>query len=147
MCAEFLKHRAKSQKYLPCGLQLMAFRLSEEKYTNGTHTVCTVSTLKTGRPGAIAWWPKSSMCQDPIWALVCVPSAPTSHPARCLWPGKAVEDGPRPWDPVPMWETPKKLLDLDWLSSGRHGHLGSEPLDGRSSLCRSFQRSRVISCT
>ena len=30
---------------------------------------------------------------------------PASHPAPCLWPGKAVQDGPKPWDPAPVWET------------------------------------------
>ncbi|XP_058535116.1 chromatin modification-related protein MEAF6 isoform X1 [Ochotona princeps] len=28
----------------------------------------------------------------------------------CLWPGKAVEDGPKPWDPEPTRETWKNLL-------------------------------------
>ena len=26
------------------------------------------------------------------------PGSPASHPAPCLWPGKAVEDGPKLWD-------------------------------------------------
>ena len=36
-------------------------------------------------------------------------SCPTSHPALCLWPRKAVKKGPKPWDPAPMWETQMKL--------------------------------------
>ena len=39
------------------------------------------------------------------------PSGPASHPAPCLWPGKAVEDGPKLWDPAPTWDTRKKFLD------------------------------------
>ena len=27
----------------------------------------------------------------------------TSHPAPCLSPGKAFEDGPKPWDPTLFW--------------------------------------------
>ena len=37
------------------------------------------------------------------------PCSPASHPASCLWPGKAIEDGPKPWDPAPTWETQKNL--------------------------------------
>nr|XP_051698459.1 protein YIPF7 isoform X1 [Oryctolagus cuniculus] len=58
---------------------------------------------------------------------------------------KAVEDGPSPWTPAPMWETWKKLLApgpwllvLDMPSSSCCGHLGSEPADVRPlslSLC------------
>lgn len=47
------------------------------------------------------------------------------NPAPSLWPGEAVEDdGPKHWDPAPVWETMKRLLDSDQLSSGRCGHLG-----------------------
>ena len=28
------------------------------------------------------------------------PSCSTAHPAPCLWPGKAVQDDPKPWDPA-----------------------------------------------
>ena len=42
------------------------------------------------------------------------PGSPASHPDPCLWPGKAVEDGPKPWDPAPLWDTRKKLLDPDF---------------------------------
>ena len=37
------------------------------------------------------------------------PGSPTSHPAPCLWPGKAVEDGPKPWDPAPECKTQSRL--------------------------------------
>ena len=48
------------------------------------------------------------------------PGFTTSHPVPCLWPGKAVEDGPKPWDPAPTWETQKRLLVLgSWLWIGR----------------------------
>ena len=57
----------------------------------------------------------------------------TSHPAPCLLPGKAVEDGPKTWDPAPMWETWKRFLASDLHSSGHCTHLGSESSDGRSS--------------
>ena len=63
----------------------------------------------------------------------CNPGSSASHPAPCLWPGKAIEDGPKPWDPAPEWETWKSLLALDWLSSSYCGHLESESSDGRSS--------------
>ena len=33
------------------------------------------------------------------------PSSPASHPAPSLWSGKAVEEGPKPWNPAPTWET------------------------------------------
>ena len=32
------------------------------------------------------------------------PGSSASHPALCLWPGKAVKDGPKPWDPARMGE-------------------------------------------
>ena len=54
------------------------------------------------------------------------PCSPASHPAPCLWPGKAFADGPRLWDPAPG-------LASDRHSIGRCTHLGSESLDGRSS--------------
>ena len=41
------------------------------------------------------------------------PGSPTSHPAPYLWPGKAVEDGPKLWEPAPAWETRKRLLASD----------------------------------
>ena len=36
------------------------------------------------------------------------PGSPTSLPAPCLWPGKAVKDGPRLWDPASAWENPEE---------------------------------------
>ena len=56
------------------------------------------------------------------------PGYSASHLAPCLWPGKAVEDSPKPRDPVPAWETRKRFLALvlDWRSTGRCDHLGSE---------------------
>ena len=47
--------------------------------------------------------------RDPIWVQF-YPSDPASLPAPCLWPWKAVEDGPKLWDPAPAWETQKRLL-------------------------------------
>ena len=44
------------------------------------------------------------------------PGVPASHPAPCLWPGKAVKDGPKPWDPAPVWKTWRNLLTLDFES-------------------------------
>ena len=38
------------------------------------------------------------------------PDIPAYHPAPCLWPGRAVEDGPKPCFSVPAWETQKMLL-------------------------------------
>ena len=64
------------------------------------------------------------------------PGSPTSHPAPCLWPEKAVEDGPRSWEPTPASETWKKLLAFDWLSFGKGGYFGSEPVVFPS-LCKS----------
>ena len=37
------------------------------------------------------------------------PGSPAYHPAPCLWPGKAVGDGPRPEDPATAWDTGKRL--------------------------------------
>ena len=42
-----------------------------------------------------------------------------SYLAPCLWPGKAVEDGPKLWNPAPVWETQKRLLASDRHSIGR----------------------------
>ena len=41
----------------------------------------------------------------------CNPGSPTSIPTPCLWPEKAVEDGPMFWDPAPVWDTWKKFMD------------------------------------
>ena len=62
------------------------------------------------------------------------PGGPASLPAPCLWPGKAVEDNPKLWDPAPVWETRKRLLALDRHSIDRCGSLGGgESSDGKSS--------------
>ena len=60
--------------------------------------------------------------------LVCMLAAllPIWLPACGL--GKKVEDGSKPWDPVPVWETQKKLLALDQVS---FSHLGSKLADER----------------
>ena len=42
------------------------------------------------------------------------PCSSTFHPAPCLWPGKAVENSPKPWDPAPVWDTQRKLPG-SWL--------------------------------
>ena len=61
------------------------------------------------------------------------PSDPACHPGPCLCPGNPVADGPRLWDPAATWETRRRFLVSDWLSSSRCGRLGSEPLQGRCS--------------
>ena len=38
------------------------------------------------------------------------PVGPFFHPAPCFWPGRAVQDDARPWDPILAWETWKKFL-------------------------------------
>ena len=60
-------------------------------------------------PGAVAQVVKvlALHAWDPIWFY---PSSPASLPAPFLWPGKAVEDGPKLWVPAPAWETRKRLL-------------------------------------
>ena len=58
--------------------------------------------IKLG-PGAVAQW-----LRCPFY-----PGCPASLPAPCLWPGKAVENGLKLWDPAPMWETRKRLLASD----------------------------------
>ena len=52
------------------------------------------------------------------------PGSPASLPAPCLWPGKAVEDGPRLWEPAPAWETRRRLLASDRHSIGPLRSLG-----------------------
>ena len=42
----------------------------------------------------------------PIWALAHVLAASLPNPVT----GKAVENGPSPWEPAPMWETRKEFL-------------------------------------
>ena len=56
-----------------------------------------------GGPGAVAQWLRSSPCTPWIpYGRWFYPGSPASLPAPCLWPGKAVEDGPKLWDPAPM---------------------------------------------
>ena len=54
------------------------------------------------------------------------PNSPASLPASCLLSGKAVEDGPKPWDPAPSWETQKKLW-APGFGSAQFWHL--QPLE------------------
>ena len=63
------------------------------------------------------------------------PGSPTFHLGPCLRPRKAVEDGPKPWDPAPMWETWCRLLAPGFRSAQLLPLvcLGSAPMDGRSS--------------
>ena len=61
------------------------------------------------------------------------PGSPTSLLAPCLWPGKAVQDGPKLWDPAPAWETRKRLLASDRHSIGPLRSLGEWIIGGRSS--------------
>ena len=82
----------------------------------------------------MAQWLRSSPCTPGIpYGHQFYPSSPASLPAPCLWPGKAVKDDPKLWDPAPAWEIRKRLLASDWHSIGRCAHLGSESLDGGSS--------------
>lgn len=67
------------------------------------------------------------------------PSCSTSCPApclgSCLGPGKAAEDGPKPWDPTPMWETQRKLLAFGFASAqvwSTNMHSGKAVGDGSS---------------
>ncbi|XP_058517282.1 urotensin-2B isoform X2 [Ochotona princeps] len=51
----------------------------------------------------------------------------SSHPykrAPCVWPGKAVEDSQKPWDPAPAWETWRKFL-APGFGSAQHRQLWS----------------------
>ena len=82
----------------------------------------------------MAQWLRYSPCMPGIpYGRQFYPGSPASHPAPCLWPGKAAEDGPKLWDPAPVWETQKRLLASDQHSIGHCTHLGSESSDGRSS--------------
>ena len=85
-------------------------------------------------PSAVAQCLRSSPCMPRIpYGRRFYPGSPASLPAPCLWPGKAVENTPKLWDPAPAWETQKRLLASDRHSIGRCAHLGSESSDGRSS--------------
>ena len=60
------------------------------------------------------------------------PGSPASLPAPCLWPGKAVKDGPGPWDPAPCGRPGRGSWLRIGITSARCAHLGSESSDGRS---------------
>ena len=50
-------------------------------------------------------WLRSSPCTPGIpYGRRFYPGGPASLPAPCLWPGKAVKEGPKPWEPAPAWE-------------------------------------------
>ena len=96
--------------------------------------VCVHFNKRLMGPGAMAQWLRSSPCTPGIpYGRQFYPGSPASLSAPCLWPGKAVEDSPELWDPVPRWETRKRLLASDRHSMGRCAPLGSESSDGRSS--------------
>ena len=61
-------------------------------------------------PGAVAQVVKGLARPGSHMGASSNPSSPASLPALCLWPGKAVEDSPKLWDPAPTWETWKRLL-------------------------------------
>ena len=52
------------------------------------------------------------------------PSSSTSQPAPCLWSEKVVKNGPKLWDPAPMWETRKRFL-APGFGSAQHRPLQS----------------------
>ena len=113
----------------------LSFVLENEINTIFQHLAFKHLAFKNGvGPGAVAQVVKvlALHAQDPIWAPV-LSRQPRFPPAPCLWPGKAVEDGPKLWEPAPAWETQKRLLASDRHSIGSCAHLGSETLDGRSS--------------
>ena len=67
-----------------------------------------------------------------------IPAAPLPFQLPACGPGKAVEDGPRLWDPAPAWETWKRLLASDWNSIGRCAHLGVNHRTERKIFCPKF---------
>nr|XP_051690522.1 coiled-coil domain-containing protein 138 isoform X6 [Oryctolagus cuniculus] len=80
------------------------------------------------KPKAAAFFKSSNL---PLRFLSTLIVLKTVTQALCYGLGKAIEDGPGAWAPAPMWESWKKLLALDWHSSGHCSHLGNEPVDGR----------------
>ena len=68
------------------------------------------------------------------------PGIPASHPAPCLWPGKSIEDGPKPWYAAHTWETWRKFLAPGYGSVQHQlfGYLGSESSDERFSFLSLF---------
>ena len=79
----------------------------------------TILRLINYGPGAVVQVVKvlALHAQDPMLAPVLIPAATLSHPAPCLWPRKAIKDGPKPGDPAPMWEIQKKFLALGFGSA------------------------------
>ena len=75
--------------------------------------------------------------RDPIWVLVLSRQPP--FPSR-----RAVEDGPKLWDPAPAWETRKRLLASDWHSIGHCAHLESESSLSLPSVYPPFQLKKII---
>ena len=77
-------------------------------------------------PGAVAQVVKGPRLARPGYHMGAGsnPSSPASHPAPCLWPRKAVENSPKLWDPVPVWETWIRLLASDRHSIGPLRSLG-----------------------
>lgn len=61
------------------------------------------------------------------------PSHLASHLAPWLWHGRAVENGPKPWDPAPTWETQRGLLSPGFGSAklGPWSLLGEWTIGGR----------------
>ena len=72
-----------------------------------------MKTLKAQRGGLVA---KVLALNTPgsLMGTGSNPGIPASHPAPCLWPGKAIKDGPKPWDSASLWET-QKLTQGSWL--------------------------------
>lgn len=66
----------------------------------------------------------------------------TSHPGKCLWAGKAVEHGPSPRDPAPMWVTRGSF----WLLEFRSTQLWlMQPFWGRADIRSSLFISSSLS--
>ena len=106
---------------LPLCLSSLYIRLSNEKIIKTTILYINI-WHRARRSGAVVKV-LALHARDPIWALV-LSRQPTSLPAPCLWPRKAVEDGPKLWDPAPAWETRKRLLASDRHSIGPLRSLG-----------------------
>lgn len=51
------------------------------------------------------------------------------HSHSCMWPGRAMQDGPKPWIPEPGWVTKKGswVLISDRLSSAHYNQLWGKP--------------------
>lgn len=67
------------------------------------------------------------MFQDPIWTLIHVLAAP--FPSQLpLWPGKEVEDGPKPTIEVPQYLIVKKKM-VQGIGSHWQIRAGSQKVD------------------